>query len=251
MSDLKLNHVLPGQLADRRRLLAHLDTLRRDTDAAAAIERMDAATQRAFAVLTSSKVLEALDLSREPSKVRERYGCNQMHRFDPTSKVWAVNENFLLARRLVEAGVRCVTLSWVGWDSHQDNFKMVRGFGAAFDQAFSTLVEDLDVRGMRNDVTVIAWGEFGRSPRINKDAGRDHWPQVSCAILAGGGMRTGQAIGATNRLGEYAKERPVHFQEIHATLYHTLGIDTGSTTINDPSGRPHYLVEQPVLRELL
>src|SRR4029077_10426705 len=123
--------------------------------------------------------------------------------------------------------------------------------GTKLDQGLSALVEDLDVRGMLNDVTVIAWGEVGRTPRINKNAGRDHWPQVSCAILAGGGMRTGQAIGATNRLGEYAKERPVHFQEILATLLQNLGIAPATTSIVDPSGRPQYLVEQPPIRELV
>jgi uncharacterized protein (DUF1501 family) len=113
------------------------------------------------------------------------------------------------------------------------------------------LVEDLDARGLLNDVTVIAWGEFGRTPRINPGAGRDHWPQVSCAILAGGGMRTGQAIGATNHLGEYAKERPVHFQEVHATLYHNLGINPATTTIHDPTGRPQHLVDAQPIKELL
>ena len=104
---------------------------------------------------------------------------------------------------------------------------------------------------MLDDVTVVAWGEFGRTPRINKDAGRDHWPQVSCALLAGGGMKTGQVIGATNRLGEYAKDRPVTFGEVFATLYHNLGIDPETTTINDPTGRPQHLAEQPVIRELV
>jgi uncharacterized protein (DUF1501 family) len=100
-------------------------------------------------------------------------------------------------------------------------------------------------------VTVVVWGEFGRTPRINKEAGRDHWPQVSCALLAGGGMRTGQAIGATNRLGEYANARPVTFGEIHATLYHNLGVDLSTTMINDPTGRPQHLVDKPPIRELI
>ena len=104
---------------------------------------------------------------------------------------------------------------------------------------------------MLDDVTVIAWGEFGRTPRINKDAGRDHWPQVSCALLAGGGMKTGQVIGSTNRLGEYAKDRPVTFGEIFATLYHNLGIDPSTTTINDPTGRPQHVIESDPLKELI
>ena len=120
------------------------------------------------------------------------------------------------------------------------------------DQGVSALLEDLHQRGMDEDVSVLVWGEFGRTPRINANGGRDHWPQVSCALLAGGGMRTGQVIGSTNRLGEHAVDRPVHFQEILATVYHRLGIDVNTATINDHTGRPQYLVDhvQP-MRELL
>ncbi len=106
------------------------------------------------------------------------------------------------------------------------------------------MVEDLHQRGLEKDVTVVVWGEFGRTPKINKDAGRDHWPRVSCALLAGGGMRTGQAIGSTDRWGGEAKDRPVHFQEVFATLYHNVGIDTNEATIIDLSGRPRYLVDR-------
>src|SRR5262249_25419608 len=116
---------------------------------------------------------------------------------------------------------------------------------------FSALIEDLDGRGMLNDVTVVVWGEFGRTPRINKGAGRDHWPQLSCALLAGGGMKTGQAIGATNRLGELAKERPIHFQDVFAPLYHNLGITLARSPINAPTVRPQLLVQYPVMRELV
>jgi uncharacterized protein (DUF1501 family) len=128
---------------------------------------------------------------------------------------------------------------------------LVRDHGPKLDQGLSALIEDLDARGLLDDVTVIAWGEFGRTPRINENAGRDHWSPVSSAFLAGGGMRTGQAIGATNRLGEYAKERPVTMQEIVATLYHNLGIDTTHTTITDPTGRPQYLVDARPVAELI
>jgi len=121
------------------------------------------------------------------------------------------------------------------------------------DQGVSALVEDLHERGMEKDVTVIVWGEFGRTPRINKNAGRDHWSRVSCALMAGGGMQTGQVIGATDRLGGEATDRPVHFQEVFATLYHNLGIDIRTTTVPDLSGRPRYLVEEPYapMRELI
>jgi uncharacterized protein (DUF1501 family) len=156
-----------------------------------------------------------------------------------------------MARRLVEAGARCVSLSYGRWDSHGKNFDLVRDHGSKLDQCLSALIEDLDQRGMLNDVTVIVWGEFGRTPKINNGAGRDHWSKVSCAFMAGGGMRTGQAIGATNRLGEEAAERPVHMQEIVATLYRNLGIDTATTTLSDPTGRPQYLVDHPPLMELI
>jgi uncharacterized protein (DUF1501 family) len=237
-------------MADRRRLLSSFDNMRREVESSDALRGMDAATERAFGVLTSSRLLEAMDISREPEKVRERYGDGKPYKFQfdgaPT-----VNDQLLMARRLVEAGVRCVTLSYGRWDSHGKNFDLVRDHGTKLDQCLTALVDDLEVRGMLNDVTVVVWGEFGRTPRINNGAGRDHWPQVSCALLAGGGMKTGQAIGATNRLGEYAAKRPVHFGEIFATLYHNLGLNPETTTVNDPTGRPQHLVEHPVMRELV
>jgi hypothetical protein len=250
MADLTLRGITLDQLQNRRRLLSSFDAMRRDLDASGQADGMDALTERAMGVLTSSKLLNALDLSRESEKVRQRYGDGKpyQYQFDGSP---TVNDHLLMARRLVEAGVRVVTLSYGRWDSHGQNFKLVRDHGGKLDQGLSALVEDLDVRGMLDDVTVIAWGEFGRTPRINNGAGRDHWPQVSCAILAGGGMKTGQVIGATNRLGEYAKERPVHFQEVHATLYRNLGIDTMTTTLNDPTGRPQHPVAMPVIKELV
>src|SRR5262249_54383124 len=237
-------------LGDRKKLLASFDGLRHEIDTSGVLKATDAMTEKALGVLTSSKLVDALDLSKESPRLRERYGDGKpyMYQYDgaPT-----VNEQFLLARRLVEAGVRCVTLSYGRWDSHGKNFDLVRDHGAKLDQAFTAQLDDLDARGMLNDVTVVVWGEFGRTPKINKGAGRDHWPQVSCALLAGGGMRTGQAIGATNRLGEYAKERPVHFGEVFATLYHNLGIDLARTTITDPTGRPQHLIDRAPIKELI
>jgi uncharacterized protein (DUF1501 family) len=195
-------------------------------------------------------LLDALDLSKEDPKIVARYGNGQPYNYQydgaPTC-----NEHLLLARRLVEAGVRCVSLSYGRWDSHGANFDMVRDHGSKLDQCLSALIEDLDARGMLDDVSVVVWGEFGRTPKINPQAGRDHWTQVSCAYLAGGGIRAGQAIGATNRLGEYATERPVDVQEILATLYHNLGIDTATTTLLDPTGRPQYLVDKAPIAELI
>jgi hypothetical protein len=250
LANMTLNGITRERLADRRRLLASFDGLRREMDTTGMLQGLDAATERALGVLTSSKLVDALDISRESQRVRDRYGDGKPYRYQfdgaPT-----VNDQLLMARRLVEAGVRCVTLSYGRWDSHGQNFALVRDHGSKLDQGLSALIEDLDVRGMLRDVTVIAWGEFGRTPRINNGAGRDHWPQVSCALLAGGGMRTGQVIGATNRLGEYATARPVHFGEVFATLYRNLGIDTASSFLIDPTGRPQHLVDRPALREVI
>lgn len=155
-----------------------------------------------------------------------------------------INQQFLMARRLVEAGVRCVTISYSFWDWHGQNFRNAKANLPDFDTAVGALVEDLYERGLDKDVTVVVWGEFGRTPRINKDAGRDHWPNVSCALLAGGGMRVGQVIGSTSRDGGEAKERPVHFQDVFATIYHNLGINTETATVMDLTGRPRFLIDQ-------
>ncbi len=250
MENMKLNGVSLERLGDRKQLRVSFDALRQVVDSEGKTRALDSFTERALDVLTSSRLLSALDISQEDPKVRERYGDGKPYNYQydgaPT-----INEHLLIARRLVEVGVRCVTLTYGRWDSHGANFDLVRDHGSKLDQGFSALIEDLESRGMLNDVTVIAWGEFGRTPRINPQAGRDHWPQVSCALLAGGGMKTGQAIGSTNRLGEYASDRPVHMQEVLATLYHNMGLDPATTTITDPSGRPQYLVEKAAIRELV
>lgn len=250
LENMKLKGMTLEQLGDRRRLMSSFDGLRRDVDASGAIAGVDKDTALAFDVLTSSKLVEALDLSKEDPRIRDRYGDGKPYKFQydgaPT-----VNEQLLMARRLVQAGVRVVTLSYGRWDSHGDNFNLVRDHGGKLDQCLSALIEDLEAHDMLEDTTVIAWGEFGRTPRINGQAGRDHWAPVSCAFMAGGGMKVGQVIGSTNRLGEHAKDRPVHFQEVVATLYHNLGIDPTGVTINDPTGRPQYLTERGPIRELV
>ncbi len=250
MANMLLNAANKDHLPERKKLLAGFDSLKRELDHGGTLNAADAATQRAFDVLTSSKLVEAMDLSKESQKVRERYGDGKPYKFQydgaPT-----VNEQLLMARRLVEAGARVVTLSFGRWDSHGKNFDLVRDHGTKLDQCLTALVEDLEIRGMLDDVTVIAWGEFGRTPQVNKDAGRDHWPQVSCAILAGGGMKTGQAIGSTDRIGGNAKDRPVGFGDIFATLYHNLGLNPETMTINDPTGRPQHLAEGKALPELI
>jgi hypothetical protein len=250
MANMLLNAANKDHLPERKKLLAGFDTLKREMDHQGGLKGADAHTARAFDVLTSSRLVEAMDLSKESPKVRERYGDGKPYKFQydgaPT-----VNEQLLMARRLVEAGARVVTLSYGRWDSHGKNFDLVRDHGAKLDQCLTALVDDLEARGLLDDVTVIAWGEFGRTPQVNKEAGRDHWPQVSCAILAGGGMKTGQAIGSTDRIGANAKDRPVGFGDIFATLYRNLGLDPETTTIMDPTGRPQHLVEGKALPELI
>jgi uncharacterized protein (DUF1501 family) len=212
---------------------------------------VDSFDQQAFGLLTSSKLVEALDIEREDPVVRASYGKGDpRNRDDGGPKLM---EHFLVARRLVEAGARCVTLAFGRWDHHGGNFTALREDLPLLDQGVSALVQDLHHRGLDKDVSVVIWGEFGRSPKINKDGGRDHWPAVSCAMLAGGGMKTGQVVGSTDRLGAEAKERPVQFGEVFATLYHNLGIDVNKVTIPDLTGRPQYLVDggyQP-MRELV
>jgi len=239
--DMTLNGVTLDRLADRRSLLAGFDHFRRDVDASGVMDGLDSFNQQAFGVLTSSKLLDALDITKEDPRIVERYGKGDpKNRDDGGPKLM---EHFLAARRLVEAGARCVTVAFSRWDHHGGNFSALRQDLPMLDQGLTALLRDLRERGLEKDVSVVVWGEFGRTPTINKDAGRDHWPRVSCALLAGGGMNHGQVIGATDRLGGEATERPVRFGEVFATLYHSLGIDVSKTTVEDLGGRPQYLVE--------
>ena len=251
VENMTLSGVTLERLQDRGNLLTSLDRVRRDIDNSGAMDGLDAFTQQAIGILTSSALAEALDISKEDPQLVERYGKG-----DPTFRADGapkLTENFLIARRLVEAGARVVSLNFSRWDWHGGNFKRGREDFPMLDRAVSALVEDLDQRGMLRDVSIVVWGEFGRTPKINSNAGRDHWPRVSCALLAGGGMRTGQVIGATNRLGEYAADRPVTFQEVFATLYHNIGLNLNAVREFDLRGRPQYLVDQGVapLRELV
>jgi hypothetical protein len=241
-TDLTLAGINAERLSDRRKLLSGMDRIRRTLDSSGKLDGQDAFTQQALGVLTSSKLAEALDISREDQKIRQRYGQGDTRNYGDGAP--RNLQHFLIARRLVEAGARCVTLNFGRWDFHSNNFSEFKNtHGPLFDQGMSALVEDLHDRGLDQDVSVVAWGEFGRTPIINKDAGRDHWPQVGCALLAGGGLRTGQIIGQTDRLGGQIVERPVHFGEVLATLYRQLGIDPNKTTVRDLAGRPQYLVD--------
>jgi hypothetical protein len=256
MGSMVLKGVSLDQLGDRKRLMASFDNLRRELDATGALQGADESTRQALNVLTSPRLADALDLDREDPRLRDRYG-----RGDPKPAGYGdagplLNDYFLAARRLIEAGVRVVTLAYGRWDwhgkPHGTTFENARDHLPMLDRGLTTLIDDLHDRGLDQDVSVIVWGEFGRTPKINKEVGRDHWPGVSCALLAGGGMRTGQVIGSTDRQAAYAKDRPVTFPEVFATLYHNLGIDVHTTTVTDLTGRPNYLVDgaEPI-RELI
>jgi hypothetical protein len=240
-NDMVLNGIAADRLDDRKSLLHALDTIRRDIDARGTMEGLDAINQQALDILTSSKLADALDLSKEDPAVRARYGKGDPKNYGDGAP--RNPDHFLLARRLVEAGARVVTLNFGRWDFHSQNFSEAKNTHLPiFDQALATLIEELHERGLSDDVAVVAWGEFGRTPQINKDAGRDHWPQVGGGLIAGGGFRTGQIIGATDRLGAQIADRPIHFGEVHATLHRFLGIDP-ETKLFDLSGRPQYLVD--------
>jgi hypothetical protein len=231
---MKLQDLSQAQLSDRRRLLEQFDGFRHAVDAAA-VQGMEVFYERAFDVLTSSKLVRALDVEREPPAVRDRYGRGSSRHLGDGAPMW--NDQLLMARRLVEAGVRVVTVAYGFWDTHGNNFKYLRRHLPLFDQGISALVEDLYACGLDRDVSVVVWGEFGRTPKINKDAGRDHWPRVNGAILSGGGMRVGQVIGSSDATAAYPKDQPIHYLDILATVYHNLGLDPHST-VEDVSGRP-------------
>ena len=249
--NMTLKGLTADRLNDRRSLLGSFDGMKRDIDTTGRMKGYDAFVDQAAGILTSGTLVDALDLSKEDPKTLARYGKGDPEfRADGAPKVV---ENFCVARRLVEAGARCVSLNFSRWDWHGENFKRARQDMPMLDRAVAALVTDLHERGMDRDVSVVVWGEFGRTPKINDKRGRDHWPRVSTALLAGGGMQTGQVIGATNRLGEYASDRPVTFPEVHATLYTNLGLDVRATRVFDLQGRPQYLVDEGVkpIRELL
>jgi hypothetical protein len=238
--DLRLNGNLTAErLESRTNLLRSLDGIRRDIDTSGKMDALDSYTQRAVGVVTSGKVADALDVNKEDAEVRNRYGGND-------------GRNFLLARRLIESGVRVVTFNWGGWDTHGNNFQTLKTQLPKLDTAMSALLTDLHERGLEKDVTVVMWGEFGRTPRVNSGAGRDHWSKLAMCFLAGGGMRTGQAVGVSTKYAETAQDRPVQLQEVFATLYHNLGIDVQTQQLFDTAGRPQYLVDKrEVIRELV
>lgn len=251
VQNIGLTPDMETRLGDRMHLLEGMDRLQRDVDRSGLMDAMDTFGQRAWGMLTSAAVRDAFDLTKEPARLRERYGWS------------AYGQRGLMARRLVEAGCRFVTMVWenpypdspipknctYNWDSHAVNCDMFadsRWRMPVYDQAVSALIEDIHQRGLDKDVMVIVTGEFGRTPKINtqigtqtgvSQPGRDHWPNAMSNIVFGGGMATGQIIGATNPRGEFPIERPMSPNDLWATVYQHLGINPNDS-FDDFQGRP-------------
>jgi hypothetical protein len=238
LRDLRLaDDVSAPRLEERKDLLSCFDTIRRDLDASGTLQGLDSIQTKALDMIASGAVRKALDLSREDPRLRDRYeGVEQ----------------FLTARRLIEAGVGCVTLAFGVWDTHASNFKSLKRQLPKVDRALATLIQDLADRGLDQDVVTVLWGEFGRTPRINaNDGGRDHWAPVMSAVVAGGGLQMGQAIGSSSARGDFPKDRPYRVSQVLSTLYQALAIDPALTFTND-RGRPlHILDDREPVRELL
>jgi hypothetical protein len=225
------------RLDGRRQLLGKFDNLRRELDKSGTFDAMDTFTRQAVEMVASTKAAEALNVNYESDETHARYGkyC----------------ESFLLARRLVEAGVPVVTVKVGDWDTHEYNFRDMRDQLPQLDKGFKALVDDLYDRGLDRDVAVVLWGEFGRAPRVSRIEGRDHWPEAGAAVLAGAGWKVGQAIGETDSHAGQNKSKPYTPANIFANLYRHLGIDPAAT-IPGRDGRPmHILDDRELVRELL
>ena len=230
-SAFKLIKGLDSQrVSGRVSLLKQLDTIRREVDRDGSFTGIDRMTEQAVDIVTSGRATEAFDLSKEDQKTRDRYG-----------EGWG--EQALLARRLVEAGVRFVTLNTWYWDNHSNIQGALDGKMPHHDRCVGVLVEDLAQRAMQDDTLVISAGEFGRTPKINKNRGRDHWGPAQSIVLAGGGYLHGQVIGATDKHAAFPTERPIGVSDFCTIIFHALGIDPNAETIDNLSGRPIYLVE--------
>ena len=226
------------RLENRRELLQSLDSHRRLRDLEGSSRAVDQFTDQAFELIGGGRARQAFDIGQEPTRLRDKYGRN------------TVGQSTLLARRLIEFGVTCATVRCTGWDDHNNIFPRIGKRAPQFDQAVAALIEDLFDRGLDRDVLVVAMGEFGRTPRVNKNKGRDHWGAVMSVMLAGGGLKPG-IIGSSNSKGEVPATSPYRPEDILGMVYRHLGIDPGSS-LADHSGRPRYLLERrQVIRELL
>jgi hypothetical protein len=248
LSLMRLGELSQNDLQGRRQLLDSVEHMRRALDSGS-LDRMDVSYRQAFEVLTSNRLVDALDLNKESRTVREMYGYGSPRHQGDGAPLW--NDQLLMARRLVEAGVRCVSVAYGFWDTHGNNFRSLRGNLPKFDQGIAALVQDLHQRGLDRDVSVVVWGEFGRTPRVNREAGRDHWAPVNTVLMAGGGIPTGQMIGGTDRIGAYATQSPIHFRNVLATIYHNMGINP-HTIVRDVFDRPTTILPEDArpVREL-
>jgi hypothetical protein len=238
------------RLEGRKGLLHAFDTLRREIDRSGTMEALDAFDARALEMIASGKARDAFDVEKEPEKIRARYGERPFRVINQECNVVKYHEvehpgrALLRARRLVEAGVGVVTVGFNDWDTHRYNFTTLRQLLPPLDQALSALIADLEQRGLLEDVVVLMGGEFGRTPRIGDVTpdGRSHWPEAGFLWIAGGGLKPGQIIGATDARGERPRGKPIGMQNVLATLYPLLGIDPG-ITFTDYTGRPQYLLQ--------
>ena len=239
------NLTLPGgisldRLQNRRGLLESIDTLRRDSDRSGLMDGLDAFTRKAFEMVTSPAAQRAFAIDKEETATRDLYGRTKL------------GQSLLMARRLVEAGVTFVTVDAGGWDTHANNFESLKSKKLPeFDRAWAGLMQDMAQRGLMRDTLVLVWGEFGRTPRINKDAGRDHWPGAQSVVLAGGGMTMGQAIGSSDARAELPRERPLTPEDVLATMYAHLGIDGEHEFLNEAQRPLKILSGGTPIRELV
>ena len=236
------------QFADRKKLVSAFDTMRRDLDKSDAVRGLDRFQAQALDIMTSPKVRDAFDLSKEPDRLIASYGKGKFpHQTYKTIFYDWDAKKFVLARRLVEAGARVVTLRVGDWDHHSsengDIFLALRHLLPLVDRSLHALVTDLQARGLDKDVLVVVLGEFGRTPKIGQPGpGREHWADAGCAILFGGGLKMGQVIGATDARAERSKSGTTTFQNIISTIYHVLGVNPAEQ-LTDFNGRPHYLLD--------
>jgi hypothetical protein len=240
------NLKMPGRvsaerLENRKKLVSDIDTLRRDVDTKGDISGFDTFYRDAMEMVTNTKAMNAFDVNKEPTKLRDRYGRNDL------------GQSCLLARRLVEAGVTFVTVqAGGGWDTHGNNFtELKRRLLPQFDAGVAALVEDLHDRGLSDDVLVISFGEFGRTPKINKDAGRDHWPGAMSILYAGGGLKMGQMIGTTDSTASYPNSKPYTPGCVLSTMYHVVGIDHKHVFYDDAKRPLPVLSEGDPIKELV
>jgi uncharacterized protein (DUF1501 family) len=249
MADFDFAPAMNAQrLLDRIDLLSRFDRMRREFDAAGTMSALDSFQGQAAEILLSHKLRDALDLSQESPRTIDRYSCENGQANYGFADGYKIGTQLLLARRLVEAGVGFVEVTLGYWDTHGPahvlGFPHLRNkLCPTLDRSLTALVEDLHQRGMEQDVVVIVWGEFGRSPKINPVAGRDHWLPTMSGLIAGGGLKTGQVIGATDTRGETVVDKPYRISNMLATIYRTIGIDPAASFVNT-SGRPTPILDQ-------